>query len=161
MTWTLIAVLIIIGLLLLVLEILVIPGTGIVGVLGFGCLVFGIYQTYVTFGNTAGHITVASTAFLSFIAIYLSIRSNTWKKLSLKSEIKSQVNLIDEKVLHVGDKGMAIARLAPSGKARINDELFEVHTYNLFVDENTEIEVIKIEANKVWVKPINIDKDKD
>ncbi|MFC2111612.1 NfeD family protein [Bacteroidota bacterium] len=157
MTWSIIAVLIIIGLLLLVLEILVIPGTGIVGVLGFGCLVFGIYSTYTHFGNTAGHITVASTVFLSFIVIYLSIRSNTWKKLSLKSEIKSQVNLIDEKVIHVGDKGKAIARLAPSGKARINGELFEVHTFNEFVDEDTEVEVLKIEANKVWVKPINTD----
>ncbi|MCF8296894.1 MAG: NfeD family protein [Saprospiraceae bacterium] len=159
MTWSIIAVVIIIGLLLLVLEILVIPGTGIVGVLGFGCVIFGIYETYVTFGNTAGHITVASTVFLSAIAIYLSIRANTWKKLSLKSEIKSQVNLIDSKIIKVGDKGIAIARLAPSGKARINDELYEVHTFNLFVDENTEVEVIKIEASKVWVKPINIEED--
>ena len=161
MTWSIIAVLIIIGLLLLVLEILVIPGTGIVGVLGFGCLAFAIYSTYTHFGNIAGHITVGSTALLQFIGIYLSIRSNTWKKLALKSEIKSKVNIIDEKVIHVGDTGKTISRLAPAGKARINEELFEVHTMGFFVDENTEVEVIKIDGSKVYVKPINENTEED
>ena len=154
MTWSIVVALIVIGLILLVLEILVIPGTGIVGVLGLGSLAFAVYSTYTHFGNIAGHITVGSILVVSSISIYYSIRSKTWKKLSLKSEIKSKVNVIDNELIGVGDIGITISRLVPAGKARINDELFEVHTMGFFVDENTKIKVLKIEGNKVLVKPV-------
>ncbi len=154
MSWTIIAVLIIIGLTFIVLEILVIPGQGIAGIIGLIIMAVGIWQTYSVYGTTSGHIVLAASFVVSVISLVLSLRSKTWKKMMLKSEIGGRVNEIDANKIHKGDTGKSISRLAPAGKALFGDEYYEVHTYGTFIDQNTEIEVIKIENNKIFVKQI-------
>lgn len=154
MSWTIIAVLIFIGLTFIVLEILVIPGQGIAGIIGLIIMAVGIWQTYTVYGSTSGHIVLGASFLVSVISLVLSLRSKTWKKMMLKSEIDGKVNLIDDKKIKKGDVGKAISRLAPAGKAYFGDEYYEVHTYGTFIDQNTEIEVIKIEHNKIFVKQI-------
>ena len=152
MSWTLIAVLIIIGLIFIVMEILVIPGQGVLGIIGLLVMAVGIWQTYTAYGNLAGHIVLASTSVLSVVALIMSLRSKTWKKMMLESESNGKVNLIDLDKVKVGDIGKTISRLAPAGKALINQEYYEVHTYGSFIDQNTEIEVVDIDHNKIFVK---------
>jgi membrane-bound ClpP family serine protease len=151
MTWTIIAVLIIVGFLFLLLEILVLPGTNIAGVLGFILIAIGVWQSFVVFGNLAGGITLAATVVLSIIALYYSLKSKTWQRAALNKEINSKVNLVDLEKIKVGDKGKTISRLAPMGKARINGEYYEVKTQGEFIDENVNIEIIKIDINKITV----------
>ncbi|MCD4746650.1 MAG: NfeD family protein [Bacteroidales bacterium] len=153
MTWTIIIVLIVIGLLFLILEILVLPGTNIAGVLGFILLGIGIWQAYSTYGRLAGHYTLGATFLFTFVTLYFSLKSKTWKKLMLKSKIDSKVNIIDEKKVKVGDTGVTVSRLAPAGKATINGEFYEVHSTGDFIDQETEIIVLKINYNKIIVKP--------
>lgn len=152
MTWTVIAVLIIIGFLFLLLEILVLPGTNVAGFIGFALIAIGVWQAYVSHGNLAGSLTLVGSVIFSGIALYYSLKSGTWKRASLKKSIDSKVNVIDESKIKIGDYGKAISRLAPMGKALINNEYFEVKTQGVFLDEGTEIEVINIEFNKITVK---------
>ncbi|MFC1732339.1 NfeD family protein [candidate division KSB1 bacterium] len=152
MSWLLIVILIVIGLIFLLLEILVIPGATVAGIIGGAVIVFGIYEAYHSHGNIAGHYTLVATIVATLLVLVYAIRSKTWKKAMLHSEIDSKVNIIDEEKIKVGDTGIAISRLAPSGKARINDNLYEVHTMGSFVDQETEIEVVKINFNKIIVK---------
>ncbi len=153
MFWLVIAILIVIGLLCLVLEILVIPGTGVAGFIGFVLLAIGIWQAYAVYGSTAGHLTVGGSIVLTLVTLIFSLRAKTWRRIMLKSTIDSKVNIIDENQLKVGDSGKAISRLVPAGKALFNGEFFEVRTTGEFLDPETEIEVEKIEANKIIVKP--------
>jgi membrane-bound ClpP family serine protease len=152
MTWTIIAVLIIVGLIFLILEILVVPGTTFVGIIGFILIVIGIWQSFSVYGNIAGSITLGSCILLTLITLYYSLRSNTWKKFMLKTDIKSKVNVIDEKKIKVGDTGKTVSRLAPAGKALINNVFYEVHTNGGFIDEGREIIILKINYNKIYVK---------
>ena len=115
----------------------------------------GIYQTYKVYGTTSGHIVLGASFVLSVTSLVLSLRSKTWKKMMLSSAVKSKVNVIDENKLKVGDIGKTSSRLAPAGKAIINDEFFEVHSHGEFIDPNTEIEVIQIDFNKIYVKQKN------
>ena len=154
MSWTIIAVLIIIGLTFIVLEILVIPGQGIAGIIGLIIMAVGIWQTYAVYGSTTGHIVLATSFILSVVSLVLSLRSKTWKKMMLNSEIKGRVNEIDANKIKKGDKGKSVSRLVPAGKAVFGDEYYEVHTYGTFIDQNVEIEVVKIEQNKIFVKQI-------
>lgn len=150
MTWTIIAVLILVGFLFLLLEILVLPGTNIAGVLGFILVAIGVWQSF-AYGNLAGGITLAATVVLSIIALYYSLKSKTWQRAALNKEIKSKVNVIDLEKIKVGDKGKSISRLAPMGKARINGEYYEVRTDGEFIDENVTVEITKIDHNKITV----------
>jgi len=113
MTWTIIAVLIIVGFLFLLLEILVLPGTNIAGIIGFVLIAIGVWQAYVVYGAIAGSLTLAGSVVFSVISLYYSLKSGTWKKASLKKNIESKVNLVDPKKIKIGDTGKAVSRLVP------------------------------------------------
>lgn len=154
MSWTIIAVLIIIGFLFLLLEILVLPGTSVAGIIGFILIAIGVYQAYAMYGNVAGTLTLAGSVIFSVIALWLALKSGTWRRASLKSEIASRVNLVNAEQIKVGDIGKSISRLAPMGKANINGTYFEVSSNGQMIDQGSEIEVIKIVGNKITVKLI-------
>ncbi len=155
MDWILIILFITLGFIALILEILVIPGFGVVGVLGFGGIAFGIYEAYSSHGIMAGNITLLATIIVSIFLAIMIMRSKTWKKMMLNDNISSRVNEIPEEKVKVGMEGVTVSRLAPSGKARIGDDIYEVDTYGLFVNQNETIEVLKIEGNKIIVKTKN------
>ena len=150
--WTVIVALIAIGLLMVVIEILVIPGGGLAGILGFVLMVAGVWLSYSRMGLTAGHITISSTLLLNLVVLIYALRSKTWEKAMLKRNIDSRVNIIDEAELRVGDTGKTVSRCSPSGKALINGKFFEVHARSEFIDEDVDIEVIKVEKNKIFIK---------
>ncbi len=153
MSWTIIAVLIVVGFLFLLLEILVLPGTNIAGFIGFVLIAIGVWQAYTGYGALAGSLTLAGCIVFSVIGLFYSLKSGTWKRASLKSNIDGKVNLVDAEKIKVGDTGKAVSRLAPMGKAMINNEYFEVKTLGEYLDAGTEIEVISIDFNKITVKP--------
>ncbi|MCD6661130.1 MAG: hypothetical protein LT105_13285 [Lentimicrobium sp.] len=152
MSLTLIIILIVAGLLFLLLEVMVIPGTTVVGVAGFALIAFSVYESYHVFGTPTGHFILLGTIFFTILTIYLSLKSKTWNRIMLKTEVDGRVNEIDENVVKAGDSGITVSRLSPSGKAIINDEYFEVHTNGEFIDQETEVVVTQLFDNKIFVK---------
>ena len=155
MFWLIIGVLLLIGFIFLVLEILVIPGTGIAGIIGFALIGIAVWQTYAVYGNTPGHIVLGISILLTFITLALSLRAKTWSRMSLKSSISSRVNVFEEVNVKPGDTGEAVSRLVPMGKALINGDYFEVSATGEYIDQGTEIVVTKIVNNKIKVKRKN------
>lgn len=153
MHWILISVFILIGLIFLLLEVLVIPGVGVAGIIGFVLIAIGIWQTYSAYGSTAGHILLAGTLVLTLFTLLLALRAKTWKRIALADTIDGKVNLIDKSKLMVGTAGRTVSRLAPSGKAIFDGEYYEVMTTGDFIDPHTEIIIEKIDQhNKIIVK---------
>jgi membrane-bound ClpP family serine protease len=152
MSLTVIAILIIVGLLFLIIEILVVPGTTVVGVVGFILIAIGVWQTYAAYGTPAGHWVLAGTLVLTIGALALSLRSNTWKRFMLKTDLDGKTNVIEADSVKVGDEGISISRLAPMGKALINNQYFEVSSSGDFIDEQSKVVVTKIEFNKIYIK---------
>ncbi|HET6243549.1 MAG: hypothetical protein H0V01_03890 [Bacteroidetes bacterium] len=150
MTLTFIVILIIAGLILVMLEILVLPGIAVVGILGAAMILFAIVSAY-SISPTHGHIALASSFLVSLILIYIAIKNKTWKKLSLNKEISGRVN-IRENLVKEGDFGITVSRLNPMGTAVINDSLYEVESKEGYIDENKEIIIVKTTSNKILVK---------
>lgn len=153
MSWVVIASLITIGLIFLILEILVVPGTTVVGIVGFILMGIGLWQTYIVYGTPIGHYVLGGSVLLTLGALGLSLRSKTWNRAMLHTEIDSKANVYDLAKINVGDSGKTVSRLVPMGKAMINNEFYEVRSSGEFVDQETEIIVTKIEFNKIFVKP--------
>lgn len=151
MSLTLIILLILAGLVFLVLEMLVIPGTTIIGISGFALIVFSIWEAYHSLGSPMGHYVLVGTIFFLVISFYFSLKSNTWNRLMLHTSISGKVNEIDTVAVQVGDEGKSVSRITPSGNAMINDELYEVHTNGEFIDPNTDIIVTRFGDNKIFV----------
>ena len=154
MEWMLIVGLIVAGLLLLVLEVLVIPGVGVVGFFGFALIVYSLYRSFVDYGTVAGIITTVGAFFLSVMVIWLSLRSKTWRRISLNTEISSRVNVVGETEIHPGDQGVTVGRIAPMGKAMFHGQYFEVKSGGAFLDPDTPVVVSRIDGNQIYVKEI-------
>jgi membrane-bound ClpP family serine protease len=152
MSWMLILTIMLIGLILLLLEIMVVPGTTIVGIVGLIMMGLGVYSTYANFGNTAGTLALAGTLIFSITSLALALRSNTWKKAMLSTEMNSKVNEFEAGKVKPGDEGMTITRLNPMGKAVIHNEFYEVTSKDNLIDQNREIIVTKVDGNKIIVK---------
>ena len=150
-----IIIIIFLGIFLLLVEFLIIPGFTVFGVGGFLFIILGIGSSYYYHGVLAGNITLLSTVIASLVTIYFIFKKKTWKRIGLQANISSKNEPFESDKIHPGDKGKTITRLAPIGKAMVNDIICEAKSIGGFVDENTEIEVIKISNTQIIVKPKN------
>ncbi|RLD78541.1 MAG: hypothetical protein DRJ15_11380 [Bacteroidetes bacterium] len=152
MFWLVVVTLILIGMAFLLLEILVIPGTGVAGIIGFILLGIGVWQAYVYYDAYIGHWVLAGTIVGTVVVLMYSLRAKTWRRVALKTEINSRVNIIDKNKLKPGDTGKSISRLVPGGKAVFNNEFYEVRSLGKFIDPGVDIIIDKIEDHKIFVK---------
>ncbi len=157
MSLSLVIFLILLGLLLFVIEFLLIPGITIAGVGGAVCMIAGVVIAFISLGTLTGMIVLLSTAILLVVTIVVMLKANTWKKLMLTKTIDGKVDLInkEEGKVKPGDTGITVTRLAPGGKVMVNGEYYEAKSIDMLIDPRTDIEVVKIDDNKLIVKPIN------
>ncbi|UII27709.1 hypothetical protein LVD15_04605 [Fulvivirga maritima] len=152
--WITVTALIIVGIGLIIVEVLFVPGTTFVGLLGFLAALFGLYLGFVYFGVDAGIWLTAGGSILLGVSLYFSFKGRTWEKFSLKDTISSKVNEGLTSVLKVGDEGVAVSTLKPIGKAEFTNGLFEVKSLGNYLDSGTKIRIIKISTNNIFVEPI-------
>ena len=81
------------GVLLLVLELFLIPGVGIAGIAGGGCLIGAVVYAYMAIGATAGHITFFVVLAATAVAIYVFYKSKAIEKMGLDTKIDDKVEL--------------------------------------------------------------------
>jgi membrane-bound ClpP family serine protease len=157
MSLGLIIFLIFVGLLLFIIEFMLIPGITIAGVGGAICLVSGIVFAFVSFGTATGLLVLGATALVMVVLTILMLKSGTWNKFMLKTTIDGKVDTVgaEEGRVKAGDRGVTVTRLAPGGKVLVNGEYFEAKSVDILIDPRQEIEVIRIDDNKLIVKPIN------
>ena len=141
-----------IGLVLVIAEILFVPGTTIVGIIGVLVTGVGIYYAFVTFDNQVAVMVLVATLVLNFGALIYGFRSGAWKKFALKSTIKSRAFDDRLKGLEVGMKGTAISDIKPIGKAEIGDGIYEVKSESGFISVGTVVFITKLENNIIIIK---------
>lgn len=153
--WVTVISLILFGLILIIAEIIFIPGTTIVGILGFLFLIVGVGFSFQYFGSETGWITVGISAAVSGLLLYYSFKSNVWGRFSSKSKIDSRVNegLLDK--IQVGNEGVTLSTLRPFGNAEVNDQIIEVKTFGNYLESGTKIRVVQINLNQIIVEQIN------
>jgi membrane-bound ClpP family serine protease len=149
-----IIVLIVVGLALMVVEVVVLPGITIAGVGGVILIGCGVFFTFKWFGNTAGMFSLIGTGILFIVFMMYALRAKTWDRLSLHSEIDSRVNVVDTNDIKTGDRGMTVSRLAPIGKILIHDKIMEGKSEFGLIDENREIEVVQVNQSTIIVQEI-------
>lgn len=152
-----IIILIIVGVLLLLAEILIVPGVGVAGILGLLSLIGSCVYAFNVFGMTGGTAVVAVNVLLVVGLTAYVLRAKTWKKLTLNTYIGSKAISDDGLRLAVGDVGKTTTRLAPVGTARFQSGAYEVKALEGMIDAGVEVEVALIENRKIIVKPVEKD----
>jgi len=149
----LIITLIALGLVLLLLELFIIPGFGITGILGFASLAGGVVMAYVSYGVMTGHIVLVGALVISGLIVWLLLRSRTLDRLALHENITAQaIDSAEEKGLIIGMQGIAVTRLAPMGTVKFDEIETEAVAFEGIIDAQQQVVIIKIEGAKVIVK---------
>ena len=150
-----IASLIIAGLILFIIEVFLLPGVSIAGIVSAACLLYANYYAFDTLGTFPGCITLAISA-IGVIAITIwFMRSKTVDKLSLKKTIDYRPEPLKGLDLKKGDEGVALTRLALIGNAEFNGQIIEVRSTGDFIDEKSSIRVNRIRDGIVFVEKAN------
>lgn len=147
----LVILLIVVGMALIVVEVVVLPGVTVAGVAGVIMIAAGVFFSFSIFGHTIGIISLIGASLLFIVFLIYALRAKTWNRLSLKSEIDSKVNLLN-KDIQVGDSAVTVSRLAPMGKILIHDTIAEAKSIMGLIDENKAVKVIEINGNSIVVQ---------
>ena len=144
--------LIIIGLVLLAIELLIIPRFGVTGILGIASLVGACFFAFYSFGYLFGVLITAGILLLIVLSIIVILRSGTWKKLSLRTNIEAKVdNTPESKGFKIGDSGITITRLAPGGHVKFGEHIVEVSTRDGLIEPNKEVVISSFEGTRIFV----------
>jgi membrane-bound ClpP family serine protease len=153
--WIIIISLLAIGLGLIIVELVFIPGTTVVGLLGLIFTIVGIVISYSHFGDTTGFYILMGTSLTTLVALFFSFRTGAWTRFSLKSSMNSKVNEGMLSTLSVGDEGTTRSALRPMGTAEFGNQQYEVRSLGSFVESGSRIKIIQILSNQIIVEPIN------
>lgn len=146
-----IVILLVIGVILVLIEILFIPGTTIFGILGLISIIMSNYLTFDFYGSEIGIIYTSTTSLIIFSSILYSLKSNSWSRLALNKTNTTKINQYKNKNLKIGDIGLTMSSLKPYGKASFSNVNYEVKSKGNFIDEKNKIKIIDIFEGKIIV----------
>lgn len=152
--------LILVGVILLAVEALIIPGFGVAGVLGIGVLAFAVFRIFqeswvfvLGYGAVFGGVLLAVLLwFLPNSRFASRLRLHTRIGRSSHDEESVEPGRYRERADLVGQLGLALTDLRPAGTARFGDDRVDVVTQGDFIPNGTTIKVLHVEGNRVTVR---------
>jgi membrane-bound ClpP family serine protease len=149
-----IILLLVLGALFLMAELVLLPGVTIGTILALACYAGAIYLGFAFYGTTVGVVVISIVLLLSLLTVIFSLRAKTWQRFSLKQNIDSVSNELPEMELKVGDRGVAISRIAPMGKVSIEGKYYEAKSVDVLIDQRETVEVVGFENSSVLVRKV-------
>lgn len=163
-------VMFIVGIILIAVEVFVIPGFGVAGVLGLICTVGALVLVMLNNDMFDFSFVGADQIFISVATVLAGmlgaiiimffggarlLNSNIFKRIALQEVQEGSQGYTStfykEKSL-VGKKGKTYTRLRPSGRIEIDGEIYDAFTRGNFIDEGIEVVVVSDEGTSLKVK---------
>jgi membrane-bound serine protease (ClpP class) len=162
----------VIGLILLVLEIFVIPGFGVAGIIGFICIFAGLTLSLINnseFGLPGGIMeAMGSVLFRVMITVLIAFtllftvggsifNFPIFNKMVLSTDQKSEEGFTikqQEQVNLIGKEGLAITDLRPSGKVEIDNNSYDAIADSEFISKGEMVYITKVEGYSIKVKRV-------
>ncbi|MEO9481837.1 MAG: NfeD family protein [Ekhidna sp.] len=159
-----------VGIILIALEVFVIPGFGVAGILGLICTIGSLVLVMLNNDMFDFSFVGGDEIFISFATVIAGLlgaivvmffggarllNSNVFRRIALQDvQDKEQgftSTFYKEKSM-VGLKGKAYTRLRPSGKIEVEGAIYDAYTRGNFIDEGVDVEVISDEGTSLKVK---------
>ncbi len=158
------------GIVFLGVEVFVLPGFGIAGIAGIACIIVGLILSLQGFVLPDPSLPWEKELFIkniskvlsSFIGAFLLgifMLKYLFPRFSKSSEGPYLMATLEgfhadsEQTarVRVGESGVALTFLRPSGKAQINEDVFDVITEGAFLEKGTPVVISKIKGNIIIV----------
>ncbi len=148
--------LILVGLGLIVVEVYLVPGFNVVGVLGFLVVVFGIGYAFYDVGMAGGVAALAGSAALGGGLFYWLWNSGAWDRFVLAANLRTDqavaVRESEHRARYLGKSGVALTPLRPTGVAEIDGERIEVVTEGEFIASGSRVRVVAMDRRRYFVR---------
>ena len=154
------------GIALLILEILVIPGFGVVGLAGFFLIIYSLYLLLIPDIPVGGEILdQAMDGFTigiigALIGLYffgkIMLKTKFWQNLTSPNSQKKEdgyTNSFGWESL-VGETGVSDTDLHPSGWIIANKERLFVLSEGKFIEKGSNVEILSVNGNRILVREV-------
>jgi len=168
-----------VGLILLMIELFVIPGFGVVGILGIILTIIGLFALmlpgidklnffHLDSFQLIGAVFLERLAWLSaalifsillifLLARFYSHRFFRFSKFVLHGEQEGFVAGIPRELMpEEGELGETVTPLRPSGKVHIGEQLYDAMAQTGYLEKNMAIEVVRVEGSRLIVRPVEL-----
>ncbi len=152
-----IAGMIVIGFLLILIEIFLVPGVNIFGIVGFALIVLGIVFAYTKLDLRVANFIMVGSLILSIVLVRVVLKSKAWRRLILidKQEKTDGFHSSTSELSNfVGKRGVSYTNLRPAGVAIIDDQKVDVVTEGGLIEIDRQIEVVEVSGNRVVVREL-------
>lgn len=155
-----------IGLGLIALEVFVIPGFGVAGILGITLMIgsiFFVFDKAYEFRTAVMwlSISVIMSAGLVILAAFYLPETQLFRRLALSTVMDTESGYhsssSEDFQAYLGKSGTALTPLRPSGTARIANNRVDVVTVGDFIPQDSNIKVVSVEGSKVFVEAVEDD----
>jgi membrane-bound serine protease (ClpP class) len=156
-----------VGVVLLLVEVLLIPGFGVAGISGIGIILWGLYElllpdvpvgqeihsmalTGLTIGIVGGIIGLV-------LLFKLMTKTEFWQKLTSPAVQEKDEGYNSSIGLEnlVGQQGVADTDLRPSGWINVSNQRIFVVTEGSYIDKQENVKILSVDGNRVLVRKIN------
>jgi len=164
----------IVGVILIGVEIFVIPGFGVAGVLGIAALITGLalsmigqYEIQPPEGAPVNlaplvkalAVVIAASVLSFFLSIWISGRIFGHKTRMFGSLALDTTQQVDDGYLSfdntyrdvIGETGIAVSDLRPSGKVEINEKSYDARALNGYIEQGSKVLVKRFETGQIYV----------
>lgn len=132
-------------------EVFFIPGTGLLGILSAAVYVATIIYLW-SLGQWGVLLLFVILSIVAFALGFFFLSKSKWvDKMSLSKRIEDKAVDLPNGLV-VGAEGRAESRLALSGRVRVGNDIFEATSESGLIDEKTPVVVTRIERDKVFVQ---------
>lgn len=160
------------GIVLIAVELFVIPGFGVTGILGALMVITGLAMAMV--GNIGFDFTgvdgqeILRAFLIVIIAFFISLTASFYLgqkllttsrfgELALTSVMQTTSGYSSANVTMrtlVGKEGISTTMLRPSGKVEIDDDMYDAVAISGFIDRGERVMVVKYETSQLFVKKV-------
>ncbi len=152
-----------IGIGLIALEVFVIPGFGVAGILGIVLMlgsIFFVFDRAYEFRTAVMWLSVSVilTAGMAIVAAFYLPETALFRRFALSTVMDAgsgyHASSTEDFQAYLGQSGTALTPLRPSGTARIADKRVDVVTVGDFITQNSTVRVVNVEGAKVFVEGV-------
>jgi len=151
--WMTILLLLVLGFILLLMELFIIPGFGLVGISGLILLFVASYLSFKTLNILVGLVLSIGSFILVIILIrFFADKLSNLVSLKEKEDAERGFRTSTDYANLSGKEGESITSLRPSGMALIDGKKFSVVTEGMFIAKGIKIKVVRVEGGKIFVR---------
>lgn len=148
--------LILIGLVLLGLEIYLVPGVNVIGVVGVLAIAVGVVYAFVTLDWLGGVLVLAGALLAGGGLITFLWHNGAWDRLILAEALKrdgpADEAENDSRSRWLGEIGTAVTPLRPTGIVEVGGERLEVLTEGAFISAGSRVKVVAMDRRRYFVR---------